>query len=56
MEKVSEYLRRAQECRDMARSTLPKYRAQLEKMAETWEQLANSREKQLAESGKPNDC
>jgi len=51
MRKISEYLRHAQECRDMARKVQPEHRAQLENMAATWEQLAESRTKQLQRSG-----
>jgi hypothetical protein len=51
MRKISEYLRHAQECRDMARKVQLEHRAQLENMAATWEQLAESRTKQLQRSG-----
>ena len=50
MQKVEEYLHHAAECRDMARTALPAHRHQLEQMAETWEQLAEARKRQLEKS------
>jgi len=52
MKKLHEYRQHADECRDMARTAPPNHRAQLEKMAETWEQLAEARKKQLEKEGK----
>jgi hypothetical protein len=44
MLKLAEYLHRAAECRDLARTTAsPSHRAELEKMALTWEKLAEHR-------------
>ena len=53
MKKVSEYLQHARECRDMARHARPEHRTQLENMALTWEQLAESRQKKLSKDGQP---
>jgi hypothetical protein len=50
-----EYVRHAQECRDMARTALPAHRQQLEQMAETWEQLAQARKDQLEKTGNTKD-
>jgi hypothetical protein len=47
MKKLHEYLQHAAECRDMARTAQPAHRQQLEQMAETWEQLAETRKRQL---------
>ena len=47
MKKVEEYLRHAAECREMARTAIPKHREQLENMAMTWERLAEVRKLQL---------
>lgn len=47
MRKIEEYLLHATECREMARTAQADHRHQLEKMAETWEQLAETRRKQL---------
>ena len=55
MRKVEDYLRHAAECWDMARSAPPSHRQQLEQMAETWEQLAESRRRQLARHGETQD-
>lgn len=46
MKKVEEYLQHAAECRDMARTASPSHREQLEQMADTWEQLAENRQRQ----------
>ena len=50
MKKASEYLRNAQECRRLI-STVndPQQRAMLRKMADTWEGLANDRERRVAQ-------
>jgi hypothetical protein len=50
--KLDEYLQHAQECRDMARTAQPSHRVQLIQMAETWEQLAEARRRELAKQGK----
>jgi hypothetical protein len=39
----------------MARTALPQHRQQLEQMAETWDQLADARKKQLKKDGKSED-
>ncbi|MFZ0065321.1 MAG: hypothetical protein WAK90_04045 [Pseudolabrys sp.] len=51
MKKIGEYLRHADECRDMARTAQPAHRQQLVQMAETWEQLAEARRQQLNKLG-----
>jgi hypothetical protein len=55
MRKLHEYQQHAKECRDMARSALPAHREQLIHMAETWEQLAEGRRRQLAKLGKTGE-
>jgi hypothetical protein len=45
LNKIDEY--HAAKCREMARRASPAHRQQLEQMAETWEQLAHSRQRQL---------
>lgn len=55
MKKMQEYLQHAAECRDMARTAPPAHRQQLEQMAETWEQLADARKRQLEKQGKSDD-
>jgi sirohydrochlorin ferrochelatase len=46
MKKTAEYQRHAEECRILARGAQnPQQRAQLVKMAETWEQLASERQR-----------
>ena len=50
MRKIEEYLEHAAECREMARTALPSHRQQLEQMAETWDQLAEARKRQLERS------
>ena len=55
MRKLNEYLQHAAECRDMARTANPTHRAQLENMADTWEQLAAARKKQLSKEGKTEE-
>jgi hypothetical protein len=48
MLKVADYLYRAAACRDLARTTAsPNHRAELEKMAATWERLAEQRRQRL---------
>jgi hypothetical protein len=47
LNKLEDYLKHAAECREMARTALPSHRQQLEQMAETWEQLAAARKRQL---------
>ena len=48
MLKVADYLYRAAVCRDLARTTAsPNHRAELEKMAATWERLAEQRKQRL---------
>ena len=51
MNKLEDYLKHAAECREMARTAPPSHRLQLEQMAETWEQLAEARKKQLEKDG-----
>ena len=55
MRKMNEYIQHAAECRDMARTAPPAHRQQLEQMAETWEQLAGARKRQLDKQGRPTD-
>ncbi len=55
VKKVDEYLAHAAECREMARTASPAHKAQLESMAETWEQLARSRQQQLVRLGRTDD-
>jgi len=47
LKKVEEYLSHAAECRAMARTASATHRQQLQRMAETWEQLAETRRRQL---------
>jgi hypothetical protein len=49
--KYNDYLRHAAECREMARTVPPGHRAQLEQMADVWEQLAEARKRQLERRG-----
>ena len=51
MRKIEEYCQHAAECRSMARTASATHRQQLEQMAETWEQLAEARKRQLARTG-----
>jgi hypothetical protein len=53
LRKLSEYLKHAQECRQMARTASPEHKAMLEQMAETWDQLAEARKRQLDRHGVP---
>ena len=55
MKKMTDYLRHAAECRDMARSASPSHKHQLEQMAEVWEQLADARRRKLEKEGKSVD-
>jgi hypothetical protein len=55
MKKVREYLKHAEECREMARAAEPSHRQQLLSMADTWDQLAEVRRKQLVKDGKTDD-
>ena len=47
MKKVEEYLEHASECRTLARAAPQGHRQQLEDMAQTWEQLAEARKREL---------
>ena len=51
LKKLEEYLMHAAECREMARTASPTHKAQLENMAETWEQLADARRRKLTARG-----
>ena len=51
LNKLEDYLKHAAECREMARTAQPFHRQQLEQMAETWEQLAAARQRQLERQG-----
>jgi hypothetical protein len=51
MKKLREYLQHAAECRELARNAAPSHRAQLQQMAETWEQLAEARRRDLNKRG-----
>lgn len=55
MKKLDEYIKHAEECRDMARTAQPSHRAHLEDMAQTWEQLAEARKRQLEKLGKTEE-
>jgi hypothetical protein len=55
VKKMHEYLEHAAECREMARTASHTHRLQLEQMAETWEQLADARKRQLEKLGKDDD-
>jgi hypothetical protein len=54
MIKLSELLKHAADCREMARTAIPRHRQQLEQMAATWEQLAKERKRQLEKEDKAN--
>ncbi len=43
LRKYQDYLRHADLCREMARTAPPLHRAQLEQMADVWEELAEGR-------------
>ena len=51
MQEIEGYLRHAAECREMARTAFPSHSQQLEQMAETWDELANARKRQLTRWG-----
>ena len=52
MKKVQDYLAHAAECRNMARTVSSfDHRQQIEKMADTWEQLADARKRKLERLG-----
>jgi hypothetical protein len=55
MKKIHEYREHAAECRELARVASAGHRTQLEQMAETWDQLAEARARQLAKEGKTED-
>jgi hypothetical protein len=60
VKKASEYRQHAQECRALAKHMPPgEQREQLIRMAETWDQLAQERTRQIGTSegsrGKPSD-
>ena len=55
MRKLDEYIKHAEECRDMARTALPSHRVQLEDMAQTWDKLAGARRRQLEKEGKTEE-
>jgi hypothetical protein len=55
LKKLEEYRQHAAECREMARMAQPSHRAQLENMADTWDQLAAARRRKLEKLGKPED-
>jgi hypothetical protein len=55
MQKTAEYLRRAAECRDLARSASASRREELEHMAATFEQLAKVRKRRLQLGEKMDD-
>ena len=47
VKKVEEYLKHASECRTLARAAPQAHRQQLEDMAQTWEQLAQARKREI---------
>jgi hypothetical protein len=47
VKKVEEYLEHASECRALARTAPQGHRQQLEDMAQTWEQLAEARKREI---------
>ncbi len=55
MIKLSALQKHAAECREMARTASPQYRAQLEAMALTWDELAKARKRELAKQGKTEE-
>jgi hypothetical protein len=55
VKKVDEYLAHAAECREMARTASPAHKVQLESMARTWEQLAQTRQQKLSKKGMAED-
>ena len=51
--KIADYRKHAEECRRLAkRAGLPHIRDELLKMADSWDNLAEGREKQLARNAK----
>jgi hypothetical protein len=54
MKKVEDYLQHAAECREMLRTALPRHRKQLEDTANTWEQLAEARQRVIRSSKERN--
>jgi hypothetical protein len=55
LKKIQEYLQHAADCREMARTATAAHRQQLEQMAETWEHLAQSRQRRLHVSGNSDE-
>ena len=55
MQKVAEYLQRATECRETARSASPSHRKELEHMAVMFEHIAQMRKQRLERSEKSDD-
>jgi hypothetical protein len=55
LKKINEYEQHAAECRRMARTAPPAHRVLLEQMAETWDQFAEARRRQLAKEDKAAD-
>jgi len=53
--KLDEYIKHAEECRDMARTAQPSHRSQLEDMAQTWDKLAEARRRQLEKEGRTEE-
>ena len=51
MQEIEGYLRHAAECREMAQAASLSHRQQLKQMAETWDELANARKRQLTRWG-----
>jgi hypothetical protein len=45
--KLSDYLKHAVECRDMARTASSQHKPVLEQMAKSWEELAETRKRHL---------
>jgi len=52
LKKVADYLGHAAECRDLARRAPPSHRRQLEEMAQTWERMAEGRQREMDKLGK----
>jgi hypothetical protein len=53
--KLRDLLKHAADCHEMARTATPAHREQLEKMATAWEELAETRKRQLEKSGKTDE-
>lgn len=47
MKEVSQYLAQAKQCREMMKRALPEQKPALEQIAETWERLAEQRQKAI---------